>query len=77
MTSSTAVRPTAPPAPCRHHDRWQVEFDPQFGGWIVVAYGPAAHGDLVARFETEAEAHLAADAVNATAFTRRSTWEAR
>ena len=58
--------------------RWQVEYDSDFGGWIVAAYGPTARGELVARFETEADAHLAADAVNASRAreSRRATWEA-
>ena len=59
--------------------RWQVEYDSDFGGWIVAAYGPTARGELVARFETEADAHLAADAVNAQAVQqgRRTVREVR
>ena len=55
--------------------RWQVEYDSDFGGWIVTT----RYGELVARFETAADAYRAADAVNAQAVQqgRRTVREVR
>ena len=55
-----------------NRDRWHVEYDRAFGGWIIAL----PDGGLVARFENEDEARLAADAVNALAVPRRASWEA-
>ena len=76
MQSTTAPsRPPSVATPPQHPlpDRWVVEHDPAFGGWIITTRA----GELVAQFEVEREARQAADAVNAQIEPRRSAWEAR
>lgn len=75
--AAIAPRSSVDTVPNHHHDRWVVEFRPKFGGWIIMAYGPGEHGDLIAQFETESDARLAAHAVNHTVFARRASWEVR